>query len=199
MRNVLIILLLFSSCKKQEFKDINEYYKWSGDPENNITKSFKSNDYNISVRYLIPDYLAYKETCNNNFQHYDSLRYIYSNSLSFIVTFEDNHHKSDPVMNNSESFEQFKTKIYNFNFHAAEYVSLTIDGHEFSPVLFTFENGYDMDTRRSFYVVFDKKAGDIVNTVNLNVDDQIFYSGLHHFQFNMSDIKNNPEFSFIKK
>jgi hypothetical protein len=197
------LLVLFCSCKK-EFKTEKDFFAWLNAPENGLVKTKEIDQFKITVKYLPTSYLAYLETKNNNYsiEQIDSIKCNYINSKTFLLTIEpvDKRKGTDLLFQDAVSYEQYKQRVLDLNFNAAEFIKIKANGNEYLPVLTNMENAYNIDTKKNITLVFvdegKSKGLFAANELDFTFTDQIFNTGINHFVFSKKDLDNTPSFLF---
>ena len=205
MRKLLFILTLFICGCSSDFQTEREFYQWWNDSENGLVKEKEINDFKLIVKYMPPEYLAYNELKGKNFtrSEYDDLYDKYKSSRTFLLSILPADEKStqDVLYYNLQSVEEYKQRIMEMNFSPGEYISLKTDCGVYKPVLSTMENVYNIDPKRSLYLVFadnEENQGLLnANELDLVFEDYIFDTGINHFSFNKNKLDNIPVFSFL--
>jgi hypothetical protein len=200
----LLLLLVLTSCQPG-FRNESEFYKWWSDEKNGLVRSKEIDDFKLSVKYMPAHYLVYNELKNIpdvSSHTYDSLYNHYKSCRTFYLTIEpiDKINSGNILFHGIESIEDFKDRVMKLNFSPGEFISLKTTDKEFKPVLSTMENLYNLDPKRSLYLVFADADKDLMNAqqYDFEFNDQIFLTGINHFVFSKSDIDNVPPFQFIK-
>lgn len=195
------LILLNTGCKK-EFRSESDFYKWWNDESNGLKKEKTVNDFKISVRYMPADYLTYNELKGNSYTIVmaDSIRRKYVNSRTFLLTIEPINKKKDIdlLFHGASSFGEYKERISKLNFSPGEYIKIKTGSKEHLPVLSTMENAYNIDVKKSLYLVFANENGLLDEPeLDFEFNDLIFDTGINHFVFYKKNLDNIPEFKFL--
>ena len=205
MRKLLFILALFMGGCSSDFKTEREFYQWWNDEANGLVKEKEINDFRLIVKYMPPEYLAYNELKGKNYTkaEYDDLYDKYKGYRTFLLSIlpADEQSTQNVLYYNLQSVEEYKQRIMQMNFNPGEFISLKTDCGVYKPVLSTMENVYNIDTKRSLYLVFvdnEENQGLIsANELDFVFEDYIFDTGINHFSFNKNNLDNIPVFGFL--
>lgn len=203
-----VIILLFVTictllgCSKQSINSMDDYMAWLNDSENGLLKEKIINGLQIKVKYLPPDYLAITDKSSTNT---DSLKKYYAHSLSFLLSINpEQANQKDIVYRDVNDYSDYKARIYQLSFRLDELISIEVGNMKLTPVLTSFENVYGIKQGRDIIVVFtpvDKNQAQLLASGNIDFifNDEIFSTGISHFQFKRSDIENAPAIDFSNK
>ncbi|OFX36443.1 MAG: hypothetical protein A2X08_14595 [Bacteroidetes bacterium GWA2_32_17] len=181
---------------------MDDYLTWLNDSENGLMKERIINGLQIKVKYLPPDYLSLKDKSSRNT---DSLKDYYSHSLSFLLSINPEQvNQKDIVYREVNDYSDYKARIYQLSFRLDELISVEIENMKITPVLTSFENVYGIKQGRDIIVVFtpsDENQAKMIASGNIDFifNDEIFKTGISHFQFIRSDIENAPAIDFSNK
>jgi len=199
--------LLLIKCS-QGFNSTEEMYKWMKDPVNGMIITKLSGDKELTMKFLPVNYLVYKEikeNQNRSDKQIDSLRQLYANSRSFLLTIKyKNDEPYDPVYEGIYSYDELNIRKQDMHFAFDEYVKLvSTDGGEYKPILSHMEETYGLQKHRNIHLVFspeNKNQMDILEAKELDIvfDDRIFNTGIHHFVFEKQNIDKKLKLSFLQ-
>lgn len=194
------MVLFIASCNSA-IDNFPDYMKYLADKENGLVKEKSTNGVSIKVKYLPVDYLAYKEFKNESGLSIDSIKKTYENSLTFMMTIGPDKEKSfDITKVGVSSYKEFALRIEEMNFWMKDYVTLTAGGIEYSADLAQMESTYGLEKDRKILFVFQNKdeQGNTLLTDDLTFTykDEIFFTGINKFKFNIKDINSIPELTF---
>ncbi len=203
----LLGLVILNGCKVR-FDTEQAMYHWINDPENGLVKTRNISGLQLTMKYLPPEYLAFKELkqkADISEQVIDSLVNYYQNSFTFLLTIGPSpahENNVDIMMAGIPDFQAYKQRSLTMNFNMAEYLSLTAAGKEWKPVLSNLENNYGLQDHRNIYMVFTPETGmgEIQDSPDLKItyNDELFHTGLNHFKYKLEDLGNIPAIKFWK-
>lgn len=192
--NFLLLSLIVQSCEHRP-SSLKEYAAYIADPKNGLSKEKKVLDVKISVKFLPPSYLAFREAGAGREFLKDSLFSLYKDGMAFLITISPivNTRGNDIMYRGIHDFQEFKQRAYLMNFKINEYISMQGVDSKFFPLLHNMENTYSLENNRKIYVVFSKAdISEILKkekTIDLVFDDVIFETGINHFQFEKENIE----------
>lgn len=199
-------MLLASACN-QSFKSEQEFYKWLNDHDNGLITTRTTGSIKISVKYLAPEFLAYRElkqTNNYTRELKDSIVNVYKNSLTFLLAIGPDESKEDfDIMTTGvENIVEFNERVKKLNFEIGQFITLKTENGEYKPVLSTLENVYGLTNKRNIYIVFapneESKKLLCAQKLDLVFEDDIFLTGINHFKFDKKKLDNIPHINFWK-
>ena len=203
--HLVITLLLMSSCSYQtDTLNKEDYVEWFADNDE-LIKEKRSKYVELGVRYLPPGYLMLKDIENEGgyFTHaeQDSIEKQYSEALYFEIEVSAiNPLASNLLQFGLKDYEEYKTRINYLNFHIDDFVKLTMDGREFSPILAHMESFSELSSRLIFRVAFAQvKARELTkNEIRLTFEDPCWRSGTNHFSFSLEHLNNLPKLALMQ-
>ena len=200
------LVMLLNACGQTTISSYDDYLQWLNDVENGLVVNKEVNGITLKVKHLPAHYLAYQDLSNKPFikkEVADSIINKYSKSLTFLVTIgvDGQIKKGDVMYQGVRDYEAYKERLYAMNFDIEEDISITMDGLTYQPVLSHLENGYGLTDSRNIMVVFvphtkEEAVFYASQDIQFTYDDEIFNTGINHFQFNRSDINRVPTFTF---
>ena len=206
----LLLLVVALSCKNHvvQVHNIEDYLSWINDVENGLVKTKYVNGLKITLKYLSPDYLAYKD--RNSGSEYtpeaiDSLVNYYSKSITFMMNIKpDDREKTgtDIMYREIKNYKEYAERTLAMNFDMENYVSLKTGHQEYKPVLSAMENIYGLTTSRNILFVFapteEEQKDDFYQSQELDFvyEDELFDLGINHFVFSRNDIKKTLQLNF---
>ncbi len=202
---LIFIASLLSSCSSG-FKDEAAFYKWFNNDENGFIKIKVIGDKKISVKYLPPQFLAYKELKNKKGTSKDvkdSLENYYSKSRTFLLKIEpaDVKKGGDIQYEDVASFGDYVERTKTLNFDMEGFITLKTDKQELAPVLVNMENTYSVEKGRNFLIVFTEKdkTSDLENSEEFDfiLDGELFKTGISHFVFKKKEINQEINLNFL--
>lgn len=201
-----IILLLFVtvSCNTH-IKDEPNYLKWMNNPKNGLFVKKLSGDKELVLKYLQPEYLSYNNLKDNkNFKSFDSLVAIYKQSPAFLLTIKNigEAEDQDIMYEGVGDYAQYSSKVLTASFDMAGNIKLrTNSGQTYSPVSVKMEDTYSLLKQRNFYILFSTTGNELFEnctTWDIEYDDELFNSGIHHFIFDVKNINKKIFLDFVK-
>ena len=200
---LLLLLILMSSCSKKEIKDIPSFGEWINQTENGLIRIKKINNLKLSVKYLPPEYLALREVSevhNSTRIMYDSLLKLYKKNSTFILNIspEGANGNKDVMYAGVNNYKEYKQRVFDLNFDFSSYVFININDKLYPAKLSNLENTYSISNDRNFYLVFSDSILNTGNDIDFVFDDEIFNTGISHFEFQAKDLKKIPEVNFYK-
>ncbi len=144
-------------------------------------------DKTITVKYLLPEYLALKDARDNT-TNYESALSQYDQNLSFLITyaFSGINSNLDLLKGSVDSYEEYSALQQELVFNYSRYVTLNVNSFSYKPVLSHMEDAYGLQPHRSIIVVFSPDSNDTEisqKDVELIIEDEIFGTGINHFLF----------------
>ena len=203
---VLISMFFFAGCGQGHIDSEKDLYAWMNNEDNGLVKTKYINGIKLTVKYLPPAYLAYKEWVTTEMEnsHYQELLKIYENSRTFLLTIGPDDRKvegADVMFYNVLNEKDYKQRVQDLNFDIGKYISLNIKDQPMAPRLHTLENTYGLGKHRNIYLVFadDGADGSLLTAEKLDFkfSDEIFLTGISHFVFNKQDLDGLPELKFL--
>ena len=200
---VLAVSLFTTSCTtKPKELSLSEYNSFIRTPENGLIKQRSTTGLALEMRYLPVDYLVAQDLESEPRGKVDSLRALYKNSYTFLLTIAPNGEvkgNQDVMYQDIQTIEEYKARAMEMNFSMANYITLRTNKGEVKPVLATLENTYSLTKDRKIYLVFSDKDEQIWENskeMDITFQDKLFHSGIHHFVFQTADIKTVPQLTF---
>lgn len=201
-----LLVITISSCKKNSISNEQDYLQWIN---KHAVKSKTVNGLELSVKYLPPDFLAYKELSEKEYSRdqVDSLVNYYSNSYSFLLTISPLPAKDgtrpDLLYYNLGSVEEYNVRLKELTFNFNEYVYLETQYGKHPPILNVFENTYGITPDRTIYLVFNKyeqvrSETKEITDFNIVFNDKLFVTGISYFNFKAQELNNVPKINFWK-
>ncbi len=196
------LVILFSGCsKKTVVNSLEDYNKWLGNKENGLLKIKKVNGFELKVKLLPANYLAYKEYLDlestKGQKQLDSLIELNKTSLTFLFTLSPDHEKGnseDIILSGVTSEQEYNEKANTMSFNMDKYISLKSGEHDHSPVLYNMENIFGLNQGRNILFVFSEPSGFKTDKgYDFRYTDELFKLGINHFLFNEKDLNNTPE------
>ncbi len=193
-------LILCISCN-HSFNNLSDYLSYIKTLESGLSKQRFVNGIQLTATYLPTDYLISRERPKST-QETDSLRAIYKNSLTFLLTIgpdEREDRQQDIMFQNISKYEEYAERMLTMNFEIGQYISLKTENGLYQPVLTNMENTYGLKKSRNILLVFaPNDPEDSTNLMNatsydLVYDDALFDLGINHFAFKREDIDNIPK------
>jgi len=191
--------LLFSCSNQQELAP-NDWFVYINDPENGLIKEREVNGIQYQLKYLPPDYWIYREHKRRSQLipkvEQDSIRNLYTKSAHFLLTLSTNPEKLSDVDITKvgvSNYQMYTQRMLKMNFHMKEQFSLKGKKYEQEPTFVNLENVHGLSTKRNFNIVFER-TNDLKDAPkwDLRIEDDTFYTGIHHFSFRKKDIQSIP-------
>ena len=93
--------------------------------------------------------------------------------------------------------EDYQQKVLNLNFGMEKRVSLLVDDKTYKPALATFENTYGANETKIVSLLFvptdsTDKALFLSDTLDIELYDDIFFTGITHYVFTRNKLNNTP-------
>ncbi len=203
--NRFVILYIFSLCVllmgcRSEIKTESAYFEWINNPKNGCVLGKETGSVGLAMKYIHPEYLAYKECVNGVREQYDSLKEVYSQSRTFVFTLRNNDSKGtyDVLYINANSPTEYDRRLRLIQYDMTTSFYIKDKGSEVYPRLCTSENSYGLSIERRIILVFDKNLCPVEKgKIKIYYDDKIFGSGLSEFVFDISNMDSKLRFDFI--
>ncbi|MBT1705602.1 hypothetical protein [Chryseosolibacter indicus] len=198
---IVAILILSCNNKRPASLGAESYLRWISSTESNFVKVKTINNFNIQVKYLPSQYLAYREFMNSDSLSYDSLLKSYACGLSFQILLHAD--KNDKHYYNLQYYgltseEELAARIRYLSFGIENFISIKHNENLYLPILSNFE-GFDfIGNRLSFQVVFvipeyNCGRGSTLNDLILSFEDPYWSTGKSNFEFKGVDILRAPQ------
>ena len=196
------IMALFYSCSKSKtVNSLEEYNKWLSSEANGLVKIKRINGFELRVKFLPVNYLAYKEyqdlEMTKGQKQFDSLRESYKTSLTFLFSICPDHEKGnneDILISGVNSEQEYNEKVNTMSFNMDKYIKLMIEERELAPVLHNMENVSGLSQSRHFLFAFSDSTGLNMNKgFDFIYADELFKLGINHFMFDAKHLRNVPE------
>ena len=206
VRFLLFINVLFLLACNATINHPSELYQWINDVDNGLVKTKSVNNFDISVKFLPSEYLAYNELKYDDridWEKFDVLKKEHDGFLTFLLTIAPS---SDPEIAPSndpidimyyqvQNQEEYERRFIQLNFNVNESLTLNAGGQRYEPVLHTMENTYELSKKKSLYLVFPKEEGlEQLQILDLVFEDRFFDTGISHFIFQTEDLIGLPPF-----
>lgn len=195
---ILIGVLLLGGCTNSLATE-EEFLKWLNEPKNGLVKKTSANGFVLTLKYLPPEYLLYTERKKETGTHSQIPPEEFNESMTFILSIQHQSHGIDATNYGIQSMAEYKNRIAQLNFDMKKYLFVKDEnGKKTSPVLIAFENAYEIGGKKSFYVVFSKKAGgeNETGTMDIVFEDPFLDTGINHFVFKKSALTQIPKLEF---
>lgn len=201
---IIVAIAMMSACSSNQTDrlDQEEYAQWMSS-NTYLTKVKKSRYVDIQARYLPSDYMAWKEVTQQEALEegtsFDSLKKIYSDAMYFEVIVQSNEKgMSNLLQQGALNYADYKERVNKLNFHANDFIELSIDGKTYEPVLFHFESASELSNRLVFHLAFvPEKGQEAPERYQLTFEDPYWHSGINHFTFSSKHINNTPKLVLI--
>lgn len=186
----LCLCLLYAGCTRS-IDNPQELLNYINGKNNGLVRERRVDDLIFILRYLPPEYFVYLEKNEENEK--DRLLKEYQNGISFSFNIKPAGEFGNILYRGIQNEEQLKSRINFLNFQFGSLLELNCCKTAIPPVLCVLENSYNLNDGLRFLVVFEK-SDDTVIADNLDIKfiDLVFDTGIHHFNFNVNDIKNIP-------
>lgn len=196
---------LLVSCKKDKVS-VEEYYEWQEEEANGIHKTKRVGDLEFDLKYLSPDYLTYLELKNETSvdqEVKDSIKELYSNNLTFLLTIgpaEDAKDKFDITSVGVSDYDEYSERMKLLNFELQEMLELHAGNKSWKPVLVEMENSYGLTFHRKFNIVFTPETAidelTKLEKFRITFNDEVFNSGTSSFGFLKTALEKTPAINY---
>lgn len=187
-----------AGCSPDTIGDPAAYLRYLADQENGLVRQKAVGGFNIRMKYLPPDYMAYRELSgglDRQGQSIDSLAGRYQTSATFLLTITPEDTGAPEIARLGVSnYEEFSRRILDLNFHLREQLWLENEGRKVPAVLTEFERNYGLDRSGNIIIVFNSPPPEreAVSDWVVVWNDELFHTGLHRFLFKQADIRKMP-------
>ncbi|TVL99815.1 MAG: hypothetical protein CV087_16335 [Candidatus Brocadia sp. WS118] len=186
----LCLCLLYSGCTRS-IDNPHELLNYINDKNNGLVRERRVDDLIFLLRYLPPEYFVYLEKNEENKK--DGLLKEYQNGISFSFHIKPAGKFGNILYRGIQNEEQLKSRINFLNFQFGSLLELNCSKTAIPPVLCVLENNYNLNDGLRFLIVFEKNDDAVIaDNLDIKFIDLVFDSGIHHFNFNVNDIKNIP-------
>lgn len=199
----IVFVFVLVGCDTSSLDSKESFFKWMGDKKNGFIKETSANNFSLRMKYLPPEYLAMNEVSSirgSGLENYNSFLEEFKNTRTFLLSIKHKNAGVDITNYNVADMQDYRRRIADLNFRIKETVRLKIaNGTEFSPVLSTIENTYEIGGLKSIYLVFSDKSGEVLNSNTLDIvfNGGFLDTGISHFVFKKEAIENIPTLTFI--
>jgi len=181
---------LYSGCTRS-IDNPHELLNYINDKNNGLVRERRVDDLIFLLRYLPPEYFVYLEKNEENKK--DGLLKEYQNGISFSFHIKPAGKFGNILYRGIQNEEQLKSRINFLNFQFGSLLELNCSKTAIPPVLCVLENNYNLNDGLRFLIVFEKNDDAVIaDNLDIKFIDLVFDSGIHHFNFNVNDIKNIP-------
>jgi len=210
---LIALILVFSSCwsEPNQIDKMHSYLAWINDEANGLVKTRYINGIKLSLKYLSPEYLVYKDfpdiTSTSSLKKNDSLIKAFANSLSFMLSIGPDERDEDGVditHRKISNYKEYAERIHTLNFDMENYFLLKTEDNEFMPVLSSMENTYELTKGRNIILVFaphtEDQTTDFYSSGELDIvyHDELFDTGTSHFVFDRAEISKASQIFSIQ-
>jgi hypothetical protein len=184
-----VILITILSCCHKTY-DRKAYFSYLNDPDNGYVMEKRIGDKKLTVKYLPLEYFVFK----NNAVNKDSIKKLYGESRSFLVTIQNTDTASGAIIHSDvKDYSEYKDLTFQLNFDVKEFFRLKTDNAEYKPVLGTTENTYGLQKSVNIILVFapkDANSKDLFESDQYDFifHDELFKTGTSHFVFRKKNI-----------
>lgn len=204
MKQLGLLLLVVISCVScTRVSNMTEYKAFCNDPDNGLVKSKTVAGIKMTIKYMAPDFLAYRELGDaKNQQKLDSLTNYYSQSKTFLINLDLEEGSGELLTSTSPDFEAYTEKFKRLNFEMESMVSIQTDLEEYHPVLSQVSNTYGLKQGTSVLVVFvpnsdEDKSFYEAETFDFILQENLFNLGINHFSFEGDQLRDTPKLKNI--
>jgi len=196
-----MVLFLFISCGTS-IKSEKELLKWINNPKNGLVKRSTVNNFTLTMKYMPPAYLAFNEMVKDGHDKPEKFKEyleIFKRSRTFLMSIE-NKTGSDASTYDVYTMGDYKQRIEQLNFNMKKaFVLKTSSKKEFSPVLTTLENLYEIGNKKLIYMVFSDAENEILEseTIDIRFEDTFLDTGISHFLFQTENLDKLPKLTFV--
>lgn len=205
--STIYLCLLFACGSSGKVNSEESYVKWLNDEKNGLIKTKYIGELKLTVKYLPPDYVVYREMKSGNRkyskQEKEKMLAEAKNTRTFILTIAPDKRRKgtgDIMFYNVKGEEDytFRAEALNYNMDKYVYIGTGITNH--APKLHVLENTYGLTEYRDVYLVFadDDEKKDLLKAKALDFvfNDEIFGTGISHFNFSGKDFNSVPLINF---
>jgi hypothetical protein len=201
--SILILVLLLFGCQKT-IKTPDEFFVWLNNPNNGLLKTKVVDGLEFTLKYLPPEYLALKELRGKySTKEAQVLKERYEKNFSFLLTIKPVDKEEKNIMLRGVSDEtEYLERLNNLQFRTKDYLRLKVASKEIPPILSTFENMHGATKHHNIYMVFGGENAKELKTIkdwDIVFDDELFGTGIHHFQYESRLLLNLPILNFWTK
>lgn len=191
--------ILTVSCK-QKIETASEYFSWINNTTNGCVIVKDKGKVTFVMKYLHPDYLAYRECVRKEKIEYDSLRSIYNQSRTFVFSLKnsDLNGMYDVLYVDANNPQEYNRRLQRIQYDMASSFYIKNGELDVYPKLCATENNYGLSAERQIILVFDQKMcqnGD--GKIKICYEDKIFGSGFSEFVFDLENLDDKLRFDFI--
>lgn len=201
---LLTLFVAFVSCGQSSDQLYWDSYKeWVFDESNDLKKSKRVNDINLSVQYVPADFLAYREMLEGGAPK-DSISYQqhkknYQCGLTFRVLLQPEPQGVNLLYHRVSDEIGYKQRVNALNFESKDFLSLKVGDADYAPVLTNYEGYNEMLNRLVFTAVFQPdefecgafKPG--VKDFTFTFDDPFWGMGVNNFKYGTASIEQLPQ------
>jgi hypothetical protein len=200
--SVILCLLSLISCNRGIDSE-GELYNYLGKEKNGLISSRTHDGIKFTMKYLPSEYLAFNELKTQYSPSriiVDSTIKSFNDTYSFLLTveFDGVNAGENPLMFGINNLEEYKEKIEELSFDLDQSVYIQSDSADIAPVLWNLENSYTAGNKRSLLLVFPKTGTEKSKSLDIVFSDNIFSTGINHFNFRKESIQSIPRIDCYK-
>lgn len=196
------LAILYLGCSEDKNLNWSEYSEWMSENKELLIKQKQVNSIDISCFYQPAQYLAYNDLLKSG-KIIDSVSLTeasahYACGLTFRITVRSGDRNINLLYAGVNSETDYKKRINELNFHADEFIALTLNGQEHIPSLVSYEGYNELSNQLLFTAVFTPKAygcgsnGNTIESVKLTFDDPYWGIGTTHFTYDNKILTGIP-------
>ncbi|MBK9462277.1 MAG: hypothetical protein KA783_00970 [Chitinophagales bacterium] len=190
-----LFMLLLLACTTT-INNTPDYTTWLLNEKNGLIKKKCFNEICISTRYLPANYQALK-SYKKSAEPFDNLVKVHEKSLTFLMEFSPDKKKGDIMYKDVEGPSDYKQRMLDLNFGMEKRITLHANSAIYAPALASFENTYganDVKTLTLLFVPTDSTDQALFSSDTLDIElyDDIFDTGITHYIFTKKNIENTP-------
>jgi hypothetical protein len=194
----MLSLIVVCGCSQGHTSDEGEYLSWLNDPDHGLVQVRAINGLHITVKYMPPDYRAYRELGESESSHdREVVEKRCEGSVNLLLsisrdTTAPSRGEIDPHMVIQQGMI--------LNEEIKEHLSLRADGIPHAPVITALDNNAGMSGVINITAVFvdEQPQGKLLHAKQYDVifDDRMFGTGISHFLFSREAIDRRMRFDF---
>lgn len=194
------VLLILTGCERDRLSPV-AYIRYMEDKGNGFRKSVVAGQWAYKVQYKPAGYIYLQERkgAELNQADYSKRKAQLADWCFFNVYVQhDTIHTAAPIRLTSSNLAQYNTALsYYLSANSRNFILYT-GSDTLYPVIYNYENNYNLSPEDVFVVGFHLRKSSLKNTQQMMLvyDDELLQNGFVRFAFDQKDIQNEPQIDF---
>ncbi len=188
-----------SLSNTQKELPIEQFVKWVGDKENDLSKIKEISEMNYHLSYMPKECLTYMELKNTEFtkEQFDETKKHYEGMTYFNFRIELKGGQGELLKYNLSSPQQYNARINYMAFEMQKDIFLVQGKDTLPPGLFHFERIYEVAPFATVMLAFDNKKFDPNNEFTVVYNDRLFNKGYIKYNYKQKQLIDLPNLSGV--